>query len=178
MIESRTRSPGEDFLALFANAHRIVTDSIIPGASMRDPQRTGGWFALWRFIPSTMEMATPVLGFAVGEISTERFYKYMHFANEKPWRLAQHSDHISSWQSRDDSDPDPMKRKWGGAIRLPHGPFLSFSGFSEHEDEMICVLTAKHMGLMGDEEIDQIVAISENVPLRSYIDSMRALGTW
>lgn len=155
------RSPNVAATLLCPTVSDIVEKIIIPAATVRDPQRTGGWFVFWRSAPLNAA-AVPVLGFAVGMVSPERFRKYMHFANEKAARLSARPMDISSWQSRDESDPDPMQRRYGGAIRCGEGLFFSFSGFSEHEDELICAIAAYHHGLLTAAQLQQIVSASNN----------------
>lgn len=142
----------------------IVKDIIIPVASARDPQRTGGWFTFWRRSDQDGIWA-PVVGFSVGSVSADRFLKYDFFATEKAFRLSYLRGHISSWQSRDDSNPDRMKHNYGGAIKC--GDFIfSFSGFTEHEDEMVGTLGARRLQLIGERETSEIIAASGNEPLR------------
>lgn len=67
MIEARTSSPAEDFIALFRAAEAITTEIVIPLAAKRgDRSRTGGWFALWRQDPNIVNRSVPVLGFTTG----------------------------------------------------------------------------------------------------------------
>lgn len=161
-------SPNAAAALLYPTVSDIVAKIIIPAATVRDPQRTGGWFAFWRSDPLSA-VAVPVLGFAVGMVSPERFRKYMHFANEKAARLGARPMDISSWQSRDEGDPDRMKHCYGGAIRCGQGLFFSFSGFSEHEDEMICAIAAYHHALLTDAQLQQTMSVSNNRPLRDYL---------
>lgn len=161
-------TPGEAATLLYPTISDIVAKIIIPAARARDPQRTGGWFAFWRSDPR-ITAAVPVIGFAVGTVSLERFQNYMHFANEKPARLGAIPTHISSWQSRDESDPDRMKHCYGGAIRCGEGLFFSFSGFSEHEDEMICAIAADRLNLLNAVQLRWISDVSGNQPLSAYL---------
>ena len=72
----------------------------------------------------------PLLAFPVGEIPAEKFFKYAEFALEKARRLGQHSEHMTSWQSR-----DPDNGQWGGAIRVPGCQVIfSISGLPEDLD--------------------------------------------
>lgn len=166
-------TPDEAAHILYPIVDSIVRTSIAPTARARDPQRTGGWFTYWRMHKASGS-ATPVIGFAVGEVSTERFMKYMHFANEKAMRLDMNMTHVSSWQSRDPSDPDPLKRKWGGAIHIPINSIFSFSGFSEHEDEMICAETGRQLGILKSDRLKLIINASDNEPLRSHMKRVDA----
>jgi len=162
-------TPGDAAVLLYPAVSGIVNDVIIPLATKRDPQRTGGWFTLWRHDPHVMEVV-PVIGFAVGSVSADRFQKYMHFANEKAARLADRLTDISSWQSHDESVQDHMGRKYvyGGAIRCKYGLIFSFSGFSEHEDEMICALVANSFSFISRPMIADIMRASNNEPLKNY----------
>lgn len=162
-----TCSPGEAAMLLYPFISTAVRDVVIPIATVRDPQRTGGWFTFWRSDPS-ITATVPVIGFAVGTVSTDRFQKYMYFANEKAARLGARPMDISSWQSRDESDPDRMQHKYGGAIRCGEGLYFSFSGFSEHEDEMICAIVAYRLLLIDGLMIRKIAAVSDNKPITDY----------
>ena len=81
------------------------------------------------------------------------------YAPEKADRLASHSIHISSWQSRDLNE-----HKYGGAIRV--GEFgeliLSFSGLPEHADEALVLMVASDLLWTTREEVRAIVALSDN----------------
>lgn len=169
-IDLCTCNPVDAVTMLFNSVDHTVREFIMPIAIAGDPQRTGGWFALWRNDPN-IDVAIPVAGFAIGAVSPERFLRYQFFANEKAQRLSTHITDISSWQSRDASNPDYMKNKYGGAIRCDNNIFFSFSGFTEHEDEIICTITARQLGLISSRKVNCIIEFSGNSILASYRDS-------
>lgn len=173
-VDLRTCTSAEAAVLLAPDVRQIVKDIIVPVASQRDPDRTGGWFAFWRGDPSG-EIVTPVVGLPAGLVSPERHLKYIHFANEKAVRLARRPDDVSSFQSRDESDPDRMKHKYGGAIRcgLLDGMRLifAFSGFSELEDEAVCVILARRARQLADDALFAIIKASRNERLVTYLNS-------
>lgn len=172
-----TCNPNEAMNLLYPAVQGDATNTVMPIALSRDPNRTGGWFAFYRKEPFEDEMV-PVVEFAIGFVSGERFAKYQHFAREKAVRLGSMSrhgnpDHIASWQSRDDSDPDTMRHKYGGAILVSPRLIFSFSGFSEHEDEMLCALVAHYLciiGITGIMDLRLIATTSGNVPLHDWLN--------
>ncbi len=109
-------------------------NNAVQTALMTLEDRTGGYFCLaeqnGRILTLTLLGTIPDL---------EKAKKYRHFAEEKALRLAEHSRHVSSWQSR-----DPKHDKWGGAIRTSNLIF-SFSGFPELWDEALMLVTAVHV---------------------------------
>ena len=180
-VNLATCMPAEAAVMLASDLKQIVIEIIAPAARERDVERTGGLFAFWRTDPSGVVM-TPVVGLPSGLVSPDRFRKYIYFASEKAIRLADHPDDVSSWQSRDESDPDRMNHKYGGAIRcgrvwVPHLIF-SFSGFSELEDEAICVILARRFDLLTDAETNVIIEASDNDLLAAYRDSRNADNPW
>ncbi|EKD33275.1 MAG: hypothetical protein ACD_76C00054G0001 [uncultured bacterium] len=152
---------------LFSVINFFVTGTVVQHATVRDKLRTGGWFAFWRKDPNSGS-AVPIVGFAVGMVSAERFLKYMRFANEKAARLGSRPGDISSWQSRDVSDRDRMNHKTGGAIRCGDGLIFSFSGFSEHEDEAICLFIAQWYDFIDMGALNSILAASNNKMFERY----------
>lgn len=163
-----TCSPHEATMFLFPIVDDIVRTIIMPVAQAREAQRTGGWFAFWRHDPSA-NAVVPVIGFAVGTVSAERFLKYQFFANEKADRLGNlHPEHVSSWQSRDTASRVQRENKYGGAIRCGERLYFGFSGFSEHEDEAICVLAAERLELIDAATIATIIDVSKNEPLANW----------
>lgn len=143
-------------------AAQAALDYVRPAATARDPKRTGGWFSFAR--ANADGVVTPVIGFAVGMVSAERFDKYRRLANEKAYRLGTLPEHISSWQSR-----NADAGKFGGAIRCYEDRLIfSFSGFSEHEDELLCTIAADKLGLIKNTRIQKIRKISENQLLHEY----------
>ncbi len=74
----------------------------------------------------------------LGKISKLKADKYFGLCQEKAKRLAANPDHLSSWQTRDES-----KNQFGGAIRTNY-VILSFSGFPELLDEAYVLHLAGH----------------------------------
>lgn len=173
-VDLRTCTSAEAAVLLAPEVRQIVRDIIAPVACERDSERTGGWFAFWRGDPSG-EIVMPVVGFPAGLVSPERYLKYIHFANEKAVRLARRPADISSFQSRDESDPNRMNHKYGGAIRCGTGGtrlIFSFSGFSELEDEQICVILARRAPQeLTDDELEAIIKWSSNGRLVTLLNS-------
>ncbi|MEK7632374.1 MAG: hypothetical protein AAB473_01125 [Patescibacteria group bacterium] len=165
---SRSEAAGRLDLAVLHAAGRIG-----PLVAIRDRTRTGGFFAYWRRgeIPC-------VICFEVRRPSGEQVRKYAHHALEKAERLSRHPDHVSSFQTRDVTAPDKRDRAYGGAIALADDMIFSFSGFSEEEDEAVCVLAARELGLMDDELVERIIAASNNEGLRDQIAAMRDANVW
>jgi hypothetical protein len=104
----------------------VVADAL---SLMGDPNRKGGYFCLSRTNARRILLVTQI-----GEIdSDEKADKYRLFCQEKSIRLACWPDHVSSFQSRNES-----AEQYGGAI-LTSEYILSFSGFPELWDEA-CML--------------------------------------
>lgn len=114
--------------------------------------RTGGYFRMWQRLEADGPYIE-VAALCVGELGV-RLLDYLGFSREKGLRLAEHPDHVSSWESRDE---DLMH--YGGAIRC--GPFiLSFSGLPEHWDEILMVLIARRRMFLDDAQTQTIFHIS------------------
>ncbi len=86
----------------------------------------------------------------IGKCPKEKFTGYARNSLEKGQRLACHSTHLSSWQSR-----DPKEQKWGGAIRAKY--IVSFSGLPEHADEALCIAIARFFGWMEDASAQAVI---------------------
>jgi len=87
-------------------------------------RRGGGYFCLADGVTGF-----PLLIFPIGIMPEEKVVKYLAFCQEKAKRLAKHSDHMSSWESR-----NPDENQWGGAIKI-EDLIYSFSGLPELGDE-------------------------------------------
>ncbi len=84
-----------------------------------------------------------VTAFYGTEPPTTRSYR---LAVEKAERLAQNPSHATSYESR-----IPGHEMYGGAIRIPPGcgiGYLSWSGFSEEEDEAFMLSVALRAGII------------------------------
>ena len=94
----------------------------------------------------------PYLLIPIGKVPVGKAERYAHLALEKALRLANHSVHKSSWESR-----NPDSDKWGGAIRA--GAFIiSISGLPELGDEAV----ALQVVWPQDEPVQEIAAKSGN----------------
>lgn len=78
---------------------------------------------------------TPLVVAKIGEVDAEKTSKYMSFCQEKARRLADHPEHVASWQSR-----KPDEDQYGGAVSGDHY-ILSFSGLPELADEAVMLVT-------------------------------------
>ena len=92
----------------------------------------------------------------IGQVPDKKKPKYAQFAQEKAVRLSKHSQHVSSWQSR-----NPREDMWGGAIRSSQFIF-SFSGLPEEWDEACTLVIAHDVGELDNIEFNAIARISQN----------------
>ncbi|MBX2866395.1 hypothetical protein KTR10_00325 [Candidatus Kaiserbacteria bacterium] len=95
------------------------------------------------------------------DVLEEKEEKYHRIAAEKTARLAQHTGHILSWESRNEA-----LEQYQGGVRAPNGLIGSFSGFTAEEDEVIVLWAFNKMGWMSDEEVLEAVSISSNTRYR------------
>lgn len=115
----------------------------------KDP-RFGGYFCLGNQSGEIL-LLSPVL-----EVVPEKVEKYRGFAEEKIVRLSRWTQHVSSWQSKND-----VEFKFGGAIR-GNKYLYSFSGFPEWVDESVTIITAKACDGLSDERVAEILRASGN----------------
>ncbi|QQG42499.1 MAG: hypothetical protein HYW15_03265 [Candidatus Giovannonibacteria bacterium] len=116
----------------------------------------------------------PQLIVPIGNISEEKAEKYLSFCQEKAKRLAQHAEHLSSWESR-----CPDQNRWGGAVRV--GDFIfSMSGFPELGDEAIMLATAGiyYKGWQSPKAIDTINIIAERSQNPYWSNLLAFLSRW
>ncbi len=112
----------------------------------------------------------PVASFMLGDQpSRDRRSEITQNALEKAQRLHRHPAHISSWVSR-----DPQRKCYGGAIRAiaTHETessrlIISSSGFPEHGDEALNLLTGRELGWYSP--IGEIIAASDNQLARELL---------
>lgn len=104
-----------------------------------------------------------VLHVELGHPDPEKKEKYRAFSREKAWRLHKYYEHILSRQSRCEK-----KEQYGGAIRLPSGHIISFSGFPELIDEAYCAGLVRVMGCATAVTMKHLKAIEGN----SYFDEV------
>jgi hypothetical protein len=100
----------------------------------------------------------PIFLCLFGCLTEEELTAYMAFAMEKAKRLAAHSDHFSSWESR---ELQATPARYGGAIRTGHF-ILSFSGFNEEQDEAAMLVLALRTGELDDDQAARIAHLSNN----------------
>jgi len=113
-------------LRLVDDAFRRTND-VLP----EHDKRLGGFFCI-----ANGKTGLPYLVKVVGNPPEDKREAYFFFAREKARRLAEHPEHMSSWESR-----NPELDQWGGAVR--RGDFIfSFSGLPELADEalILCLL--------------------------------------
>jgi hypothetical protein len=114
-------------------------------------ERKGGCFCI-----ADIQTGQPYLVVSIGKVAEEKLGKYFLLCQEKARRLAEHPEHLSSWQSRDE-----RMDRFGGAIRTKRY-ILSFSGLPQKLDEASMLAVAGRFGLMNRGEIEAIAAVSEN----------------
>ncbi|MDO8530278.1 MAG: hypothetical protein Q7S10_02630 [bacterium] len=101
----------------------------------------------------------------LGSCKAARARDYHAFSIEKAHRLFCNKGHISSWQSRVETD-----NMYGGAIRaLSCNHIYSFSGLPELADEVVCLETAIHHGSITRDDAEGITKISNNTMYRQYL---------
>lgn len=119
-----------------------------------DQTRRGGYFCVASYENG---MITPVVIALIGELPEEKLQRCFELCQEKARRLATHSEHRSSWQSR-----DPDQKQYGGAIRVNSDLILSFSGLPEIADEALMLRVAVRRVYLSRDDADAIAAISSN----------------
>ncbi|HEY4498740.1 MAG TPA: hypothetical protein VJH94_01615 [Candidatus Paceibacterota bacterium] len=108
--------------------------------------------------------------FLVGQLpDREKREKYFYLCQEKAARLAQHSDHISSWQSR-----NPQDGRWGGAVKGREF-ILSFSGLPELWDEASMLVAARsfYPRLISEEGSTEIEKLSGNPHVQKLLATVK-----
>jgi hypothetical protein len=129
---------------------RVVTRVIWHACKLiGESSRGGGYFCL-----ADAATGQPFLVILIATAPVGKASKYMNFAVEKARRLAEHPEHVSSWQSRDENN-----EKYAGAIRGRHFIF-SFSGLPQLWDEAAMVVVSERL----DEGVNSpaILAASSN----------------
>ncbi len=130
----------------------------------KDKKRRGGYLLIWPDDDSDR----PVLHEPVGEISTdEDRWKYRYFSYEKAARLMLALDFVSSWENRNEDE-----EIYGGGIHIDDCPenwapasgrvVITFSGFSEEEDEAICLGLALSFKWVTNPTYTRIIETSQN----------------
>lgn len=75
----------------------------------------------------------------------KKWHRFVDFSREKATRLAEHTDHQLSSQSRDDE-----KERFSGAVRGPDNMLYSFSGLPQETDEALVLSGMVHAGIITD----------------------------
>lgn len=114
-------------------------------------QREGGSFSL-RY-PSGLILFSR----RFGKPDLNKASKYDRLAAEKTKRLARHSEHILSWESRNEE-----LEQYQGAARSPNGLLGGFSGFPAEEDEVLVLWVFTKMGWLDGKEAHVAAQISAN----------------
>lgn len=129
----------------------------LPGVSL--DENKGGILRLFHEPSNAM-----VLTVSLGSIELDKKYKYRSLSLEKCQRLMAHSDHVSSWQSR-----DPRGGLWGGAIRAQQW-VIGFSGLPELLDEAVVTAAAYQLNQLTLAEAGIIADNSSNPHTDLLID--------
>ena len=132
--------------------------------------RTGGHFTEKRTTITSESVFLCII--PVGIIPPEKQEKYYLLSREKAdrlWKNFRDSDHLSSYESRDETFFFPEYKqawgKWGGAIIIDgYFTIYSFSGFPELLDEAFVCWVAWQRKRMTLENLKVIVERRENNP--------------
>ena len=100
----------------------------------------------------------------IGEPDRAKAPKYQSFAREKAFRLSQNPDHLTSWESR-----DVENEQYGGAIRLPSGLIISFSGMPEAVDTAFCLMLMYNFLIASPKDL---IEISERAECTELFDKL------
>lgn len=147
-MNTPTIDTGPDALDRLAELASRITPLI--AASLPD-NRTGGY--LYFCDAEGRQLLHKMLG----EPDPAKWAKYREYSREKADRLLRHPEHVLSAQSR-----NPDEKQYGGALRLASGHILSFSGFSEIDDQHICGLLAEMMSWNAEQSYAWQVLTDEN----------------
>lgn len=102
---------------------------------------------------------------------SEETAEYARLAVEKTARLAQHPEHLLSWESKEDAAGQHQ-----GGVRAPNGLLGAFSGFSAEaaeaaeEDEVLVLWVFTKMDWMSVEQAREAALVSSN---RRYTELMK-----
>ncbi|MEI8061032.1 MAG: hypothetical protein WCG99_01935 [Candidatus Berkelbacteria bacterium] len=150
-----------------------------------DPSRSGVY---WSLSSGTGRIYSVMMA---GEPPDEKVLRYNGFAVEKPTRLGQHPEHLTSDES---ADPDPEAGKFGGAFRLHWPPIteedheknmrdraqaiigeaqssvftdrpviMAVSGLSlAHHDSAVGMLALKRLGVITEDDIGTLIRRTGN----------------
>ncbi len=133
-------------------ASRVLEEALSLGLS--DHDHRGGYFCI-----ADNKTGEPLDLVKLGEMKQTKEGRYEMLAQEKARRLAEHSAHRTSYESR-----NPQLDRWGGAIKVSH--IFSFSGLSEALDEALVLVVARaYLGWMNADvgrQCDRMAGISGN----------------
>ncbi len=124
--------------------------------------KTGGFITIDRGVN---ERIFPGLGvLPVGSVPDTKMQKYCVFSQEKVHRLRANPKTNTSYETR-----DPDENKWGGAVRLPDGTLIGFSGLPELGDECLVLMYAYHKKLIT--EIQALELSNDKKRLSDFFDA-------
>lgn len=129
--------------------------------------KAGGWFCL---LSPTSKESLPGYHFPVGIVSSEKSERYKAFSFEKAFRLSQHANHYSSWQSR-----KIACSMYGGAVRGETCVF-SFHGLPEFFNEAVALAAAFIHEDVDSERLFTVIKESENPYAERLIELHDAHG--
>ena len=140
----------------YANLHDLL-DLVLSVLPKEEQERTGGYFTIYRGITSD-NTSYEMFGRLVGIVPKEKEDRYRAFSAEKALRLSLHDDHVSSFQSCDETN-----NKWPGAVRRDKEcDIFSFSGLPWKADEALMLAFCVNTGEMTCYEAYEIAKSSEN----------------
>lgn len=152
----RTDVPLSSKAIACVNLHELLglVLSVLPE---EEQERTGGYFTVYRGHTSD-NTSYKMFGRLVGTVPKEKEDRYRAFSAEKALRLSLHNDHVSSFQSRDETN-----NKWPGAVRKDkESDIFSFSGLPWKADEALVLMYCVKAGEMLAHEAYEIAKISDN----------------
>lgn len=138
----------EEATVAFDRVYEFVAIRLGSSESFTQRERVGGYFCIARG-----DTGIPLLVKGIGLVSEDKQKKYFDFAQEKASRLASHSMHNTSAQSRNDE-----AQQYAGAIRGSYGLIFSFSGMEQVLDEVICLTVAVMCRQLSTESANSIVS--------------------
>ena len=183
-MRNARREKVEDLCVLLRTAEEsvgLVIDRLdTTGENPSD--RRGGYLTI---LSEFAGRGTLVLLSQIGLVPMDEVHKCIVRSQEKPWRLLNFPDHVSSYQSR---DPNAVLHnqsaaeikpygKWGGAIRAG-AMILSFSGLPELGDEAAMLLTALKLGQINFVKADAIAVISHNKIFYEIVSDLKVRDKW
>lgn len=128
---------------------KIVEQVFLAAKNTICPDRNGFYFCL-----TDKDSGKPLVIVEIGTVPEEKISKYLGFSQEKASRLYICSEHLLSWQSRNEKED-----KWAGAIKTPTHIF-SCSGLPELFDEAVMLVSAVKVGHLNIDEAYEMSQIS------------------